>query len=189
VSDRRAPPLDTNSSAPSLPLSLAAPWARPVGTVSLARALASFSVPPTPPVSRPKPLAHDPPPWTRPRPRVLRPRPRAHAPFEPRALLAHLPSLTCALSRTPSPSLLLCTQPKPCHRPSTSAARSTVAVELPAASVAPVSSALSPATWNTPRFAPNPSSPPGPCSPEFLLCSRSSTTVAPSCPCATVVAP
>jgi hypothetical protein len=29
------------------------------------------------------------------------PRPRARAPFEPRALLAHLPSLTCALSRTP----------------------------------------------------------------------------------------
>jgi hypothetical protein len=48
------------------------------------------------------------------------------------------------------------------HRPPTSVARSTVAVELPAASVALVSSALTPATWNTPRFAPNPFSPPGP---------------------------
>jgi hypothetical protein len=38
------------------------------------------------------------PPWTRPRPRVLRPHPRPRAPFEPRALLAHLSSLICALS-------------------------------------------------------------------------------------------
>jgi hypothetical protein len=65
----------------------------------------------------------------------------------------------------------------------------TATVELPAASVAPVSSALSPATWNAPRFAPNPSGPPGPRSPEFFLCSRSSATVAPRRPCASVVAP
>jgi hypothetical protein len=53
-------------------------------------------------------LSHDPPSWTRPRPRVLRPCPRARTPFEPRALLAHLPLLTCALCQTPSPSLSLC---------------------------------------------------------------------------------
>jgi hypothetical protein len=46
--------------------------------------------------------------WTRPHPRVLRPRPRTRAPFEPRALLAHLPSLICALCQTLSPSLSLC---------------------------------------------------------------------------------
>jgi hypothetical protein len=40
--------------------------------------------------------------------RALRPRPRAHAPFDPRTLLAHLPSFICALSQTPSPSLSLC---------------------------------------------------------------------------------
>jgi hypothetical protein len=61
VPDKRAPPIGANSSAPSLPLplslslslSLAALWGRPVGSVSLAHALASLSIPPTPPVSRP----------------------------------------------------------------------------------------------------------------------------------------
>jgi hypothetical protein len=48
------------------------------------------------------------PPWTRPRPRVLRPRSCPRAPFEPRALLAHLSSLICALCPTLSPSLSLC---------------------------------------------------------------------------------
>jgi hypothetical protein len=48
------------------------------------------------------------PPWTRSRPCVLRPRPCAHSPFEPRALLAHLSSLICALCPTLSPSLSLC---------------------------------------------------------------------------------
>jgi hypothetical protein len=80
-------------------------------------------------------------------------------------------------------------RPEPRHRPPTSVARSTVAVELPAVSITPVSSTLSPATWNTPRLAPNPSSPPGPRSPEFFLCSRSSATVASSRPFATTVAP
>jgi hypothetical protein len=46
--------------------------------------------------------------WTRPRPRVLRPRPSPRAPFEPRALLAHLPSSICALCPALSPSLSLC---------------------------------------------------------------------------------
>jgi hypothetical protein len=75
------------------------------------------------------------------------------------------------------------------HHPPTSAACSMVAMEQPATSVAPVSSALSPATWNTPRFAPNPSSLPGPRSPEFFLCSRSSATVAPRRPYASAVVP
>jgi hypothetical protein len=44
----------------------------------------------------------------RPRPRVLRPRPSPRAPFEPRALLAHLPSSICALCPALSPSLPLC---------------------------------------------------------------------------------
>ena len=44
------------------------------------------------------------PPWTRPRPRILRPRPSTRTPFEPRALLAHLPSSICALC----PALSLC---------------------------------------------------------------------------------
>jgi hypothetical protein len=56
------------------------------------------------------------PPWIRPRPRVLRPRPSPRAPFEPRALLAHLPSSICALWPALSPSLSLC----PCD-PRTSA--------------------------------------------------------------------
>jgi hypothetical protein len=46
--------------------------------------------------------------WTRPRSRVLRPRPCARAPFEPRALLAHLSYLICALCPTLSPSLSVC---------------------------------------------------------------------------------
>jgi hypothetical protein len=46
VPDRRAPPVGANSSAPSLPLSLAAQWARPVGAVSLARALVFLTSPP-----------------------------------------------------------------------------------------------------------------------------------------------
>ena len=67
-----------------------------------------LSVPPSPPVSHPHPPAQDPPPWTHPRSRILRPRPRVCAPFEPRALRAHLPSLSCTLSQTPSPSPSLC---------------------------------------------------------------------------------
>jgi hypothetical protein len=64
----------------------------------------SLSAPPTPLVSasltsRPRTphrgRAHD---------RVLRPRPSPRAPFEPRALLAHLPSSICALC----PALSLC---------------------------------------------------------------------------------
>jgi hypothetical protein len=107
---------------PSLSLSLAALWGRFVGAVPFPRAR-SLSVPPSPPVSHPQPPAHDPPPWTCPRPRVLRPRPRACVPFQPRALLAHLPSLTCALSQTPSPSLYLCTRDQRAPPPPTDVRR------------------------------------------------------------------
>jgi hypothetical protein len=62
----------------------------------------------SPPSVRPQPPAHDPPPWTHPHLRVPRPRLRPRAPFEPRALLAHLSSLICALCPTLSPSLSLC---------------------------------------------------------------------------------
>jgi hypothetical protein len=69
-------------------------------------------------------------PWTRPRLRVLRPRPRTRAPFEPRALLAHLPSLICALCQTFSPSLSrsahACRELR--HRPPSTAACSVAAV-------------------------------------------------------------
>jgi hypothetical protein len=107
VPDRQAPPVGANPRT-SLPLSLAAPWARSVGAVlSPARSFLSLSYRPHL-SAHPQPPAHDPPPWTRPCLRVLRPRNCTFAPFEPRALLAHLPSLTCALSRTPSPSLSLC---------------------------------------------------------------------------------
>jgi hypothetical protein len=47
-----------------------------------------------------------------PRPRVLRPCLCARTPFEPRALLAHLPSLICVLCQTLSLSLSLC----PCEQ-------------------------------------------------------------------------
>jgi hypothetical protein len=95
--------------APSLPRSLAAPWDRPVGAVALARAL-SLSLCPTDPTRQRVPNLSPTisPPWTHPRPRVLRPRPSPRVPFEPRVLLAHLPSSICALCPALSPSLSLC---------------------------------------------------------------------------------
>jgi hypothetical protein len=71
------------TSAPSLPLSLAAPWARLVSAVlSHARSLLSLSRRPHL-SARPQPLAHDPPPWTRPCPCVLRPHPPTRALLSP----------------------------------------------------------------------------------------------------------
>jgi hypothetical protein len=114
---------------------------------------------------------------------------RAHV----RAFSGHVPTPAPLLSPAPcsptSPRSLAPSAEPPRHRPPMSSARSMVAVELPAAFVAPVSSALSHATWNTPRFAPNPSSPPCSLSPEIFRCSRSSATVASLRPCTTVVAP
>jgi hypothetical protein len=106
-----------------------------------------------------------------------------HPPSRPPPL-SHLRTLPNPLTLP----LALRARSEPCHRLPTAAARSTIVVELPAVSVAPVSSALSPATRNTLRFTPNPSGPPSPRSSEFLRCSRSSATVAPSSPCASVVA-
>jgi hypothetical protein len=58
-----------------------------------------------------------------------------------------------------------------------------------APSSAMVSFALPSATWDTLRCALPLSGLSGPRSPEWFLCSQSSTTVAPSCPCASAVAP
>jgi hypothetical protein len=152
---------------------LSAPFLFPVPALSL-------FVPPSPSISHPQPPAHDPPPWTRPRPRVLRPRPRACAPFEPRALLAHLPSLICALSRAPSLSLPLCARDQRTPPPLTvgrclfcnhCCAR--------APSFASVSSASPLAARDTLRCALPLSGLPGPRSPERFLHSRSSAAVDP----------
>jgi hypothetical protein len=112
VPDKWAPPVGANPSALTLSLSLlcgadlSAPFLFPAPALSL-------SVPPSPLVSHPQPPAHDPPSWTCPRPLILRPRPRACAPFEPRSLLAHLPSLSCALNQPPrSLSLALHARPE-----------------------------------------------------------------------------
>jgi hypothetical protein len=109
VPDRRAPPVGTSLHAHSL-----SPSHCFVGPICQRRSFSprplSLSISSSPPVNCPQPPAHDPPSWTRPRLRVLRPRPRACALFETRALLAHLPSLICALTQTPSPSLSLYTR-------------------------------------------------------------------------------
>jgi hypothetical protein len=99
------PHLSAQTQAPSLPRSLAAPWDRPVGAVSLAHAHLP-SLCPTDPTCQHVPNLSPmiSPSWTRPRPRILRPRPSPGAPFEPCALLARLPSSICALC----PALSLC---------------------------------------------------------------------------------
>jgi hypothetical protein len=107
--DRRAPPVGANQLALSPPLSLSLPRGSGLSAPS-SRMLARFSLCLTDPTCQ---LVLNLPPtispsWTHPRPRVLRPHPRTCAPFEPRALLAHLPSLICALCQTLSPSLSLC---------------------------------------------------------------------------------
>jgi hypothetical protein len=99
-------------SAPSrarLSPSLSVLWARPIGASSLACARSPSLYPAVPTcqlVSNLSPTIS--PPWTHPRSRVLRPRPSPRAPFEPRALLAHLPLPICTLCQTRSPSLSLC---------------------------------------------------------------------------------
>jgi hypothetical protein len=175
------PRLSVPTSVPSLPLSLAAPWARSVDAVPLARAPASLSALPTPPVSssstsRPRSphrgRAHDHviPCHLRTSPPLLSPAPCS--PTFPRSLVP-----TAEPSRPLSRSAHA-TRPF-CYRLPTSAARSMVTVELPATSVALVSFALSPTTWNASRFAPKPSGSPGPHSPEHFLRSRSPTAVDP----------
>jgi hypothetical protein len=159
------------------------PRARPL-SLSL-----SLSVLPSPPVSHPQPPAHDPPPWTRPRPRVLWPRLRPRAPFEPRALLAHLPSLIRTLCQTLSPSLSLC--------PRVQRAPPPLVVDrclfyshhrVHALSSAMVSSASLSAAWDTLRCALSISAQSGPRSPEQSSRCRSPTAVALSSPCASTIA-
>jgi hypothetical protein len=107
-----------------------------------------------------------------------------HSPVHAHSPTHSLPSLSCALIRTPLLSLAL-------HARSWS---SVVIRRLfrgrrraSAASVASVSSTSSPATWETLWFAPNPSVSPGPCSHAFSPYSRSSATVDPRPPCVPVV--
>jgi hypothetical protein len=96
-----------SAQACALTPSPSAPWARAVGTVLFPAPTLSLSRHPhLSAVSNLPPTIS--PPWTRPSPRVLRPRLCACAHFEPRALLAHLPSLICAQCLAPSPSLSLC---------------------------------------------------------------------------------
>jgi hypothetical protein len=124
------------------------------------------------------------PPWTRPRPRVLQPRP------SPRALLAHLPSLICALYPALSPSLSLCPReprasppPADVHR----LFRGRRCARVP--SSATVSFTLLSATRDILWCALPLSGLSGLRSSEWFLRSRSSATVAPSRPCASAVAP
>jgi hypothetical protein len=114
------------------------------------------------------------PPWTHPRPRVLQPRPRPRAPFEPRALLAHLSSLICALCPTLSPSLLLC----PCVQralppPADAHCLFCGHHRARAPSSATVSFALLSSTRDTLRCALSLPTASGPRSPEHFLSSRS----------------
>jgi hypothetical protein len=138
-------------------------------------------------LARPQPPTHD-----------LPRRGRAHArafcghvraPFEPHALLAHLSSLICAFYSTLSPSLSLCPRvqgaPPP---PAVDRCLFRGRRRARAPSSAPVSSALLPAAQDTLRCVLSLPVASGPRSPEFLLCSRSSTTVALSSPYASVVA-
>jgi hypothetical protein len=119
------------------------------------------------------------PPWTHPRPRVLRPRP------SPRALLTHLPSLICALCLALSPCLREPRAPPPpadAHR----LFRGRRCARAP--SSATVSFTLPSATRDTLWCALSLPVVPGQHSPEHFLAQPESATVAPSSPCAFIVA-
>ena len=151
--------LSAPTQAPSLPSLSRCTVGRAVGAVSLAR-VRSLSLCPTVPtcqlVSNLSPTISLP--WTRPRPLVLRPRP------SPRTVLAHLPSLICALCAAPSPTLSLCPHeprapPPPadahrlfrgrrCGRAPSSA---TVSFALPSATRDTLQCALSLPTASSPR--------------------------------------
>jgi hypothetical protein len=184
--DRRAPSVGASLSAPS-------PSLCPVGqsyrrrsfpracSLSLSRhphLSAVYNFPPT--IS---------PPWTRPRPRVLRPHSSPRAPFGPRALLAHLPSLICALCPAPSPSLSLSSREQGALPPSADAYRLFHGRRCARApSSATVSFALLSAARDTLRCALSLSAASGPRSPERFLAQPESAIVAPSNPCASAVA-
>jgi hypothetical protein len=191
VSDRRVPPVGANPSALSPPsLSIATPWGRAVGAVSLARARSLSLCPAVPtclPVSNLSPTIS--PPWTRPRPHVLRPRLSPRTPFEPRALLAHLPSLICTLCPAPSLSLSLCPRELRAPPPPTDAHRLFRGHRCACApSSATVSFALPSATQDTLRCALSLPAASGPRSSKSFLAQPKSATVAPSSPCASAVA-
>jgi hypothetical protein len=158
----------------------------------LSRALApSLSAPPTPPVSvsltsRPRSprrgrahvcsfSSHDraPAPLLNPAPCS----PTFPLPFAPSAQLSHPLSRSAHTNREPPPP------PVDVHR----LFRGRRCARAP--SRATVSFALPPATWDTLRCALPLSGLSGSRSPEWFLCSRSSATVAPSRPCASVVSP
>jgi hypothetical protein len=160
----------------SLPrgLGLSAPF------VSHTRPLLSLSCRPHQ-SARPQPPAHDPPPWTRPRPRDLWPPPHVPALFEPRALLAHLPLLTCALSQTRSPSLSLCARDQRAPpRPTVDCRSFCNRRRARVLSVASVSSALPVSYSGHPLVCLPLSGLPGPRSPERFLCSWSPVAVDPT---------
>jgi hypothetical protein len=139
----------------------------------------SLSLPCHPHLSaRPQPLAHDPPPRTCPR-----------APFEPRAMLAHLPSLIYALCPTLLPSLSLCPRVQGAPPPPTiDRCLFCGRRRACAPSSATVSSALLSAARDTLRCAISLSSASGPRSAEQPSRSRSPAPVAPSSLCASAVA-
>jgi hypothetical protein len=127
--------------------------------------------------------------WTHPCPRVLRPRPCARAPFEPRTLLAHLPSLICTLCQTSSPSLSL--YPRKQRAPPPPGVDCCLFCghrRIHAPSRATVRSISLSAARDTLRCALPLSVLTGPRSPERSLRRRSLATVTPSSPCASVVA-
>jgi hypothetical protein len=104
--DRRVPPVGAN---PIAPLSLSLCRVGQTCQLVLPRAPAPLSLSHHPHLSVVSNLLPTiSPPWKRPRPLVLRPRPSPRTPFEPRVLLAHLPSPICTLCPAPSPSLSLC---------------------------------------------------------------------------------
>jgi hypothetical protein len=181
--DRRTR-LSAQTRAPSLPRPLAAPWDRPIGAVALARARSlSLSLCPTDPTCQRFPNLS---PtisslWTRPRPRILRPRSSPRAPFDPRALLAHLPSSICALCPALSLSLSRSAhanrEPLPPPTDVRRLFRGRRCAHAP--SSATVSSALPSATRDTLRCALSLPAAPGPRSLEPFLRSRSPAAVDP----------
>jgi hypothetical protein len=185
------PRLSAQTRAPSLPRSLAAPWDRPVGAVALAHARLPSLCPIDPPVSasltsRPQSprrgRAHDrafsghdraPAPLLNPAPCL----PTSPLPFAPSTQLSRPLSRSAHANREPPPP------PADVHR----LFRGRYCAHAP--SRARVSFALPPATRDTLRCAPSLPGSADSRSPEWFLRSRSSATVAPLRPCASVVAP
>jgi hypothetical protein len=124
----------------------------------------------------------------RPRPRILRPRPSPRTPFEPRVLLAYLPSLICTLCSAPPPSPSLCPHEPRALPPPVDAHRmfrGRRCARAPSSAI--VSFALPSATRDTLRCALSLPVASGPRSPESFLAQPESATVAPSSPCASAV--